>query len=63
MYATPRKQDLLVATEYSYADSIIQLATVLKSIRVHLAGRKSAVTPLYYGRFRIFNAQRASLLA
>ena len=35
----------------------------LKSIRVHLAGRKSAVTPLYYGRFRIFNAQRASLLA
>ena len=27
----------------------------LKSIRVHLAGRKSAVTPLYYGRFRIFN--------
>ena len=35
----------------------------LKSTRVHLAGRKSAVTPLYYGRFRIFNAQRASLLA
>ena len=32
---------------------------VTKSVRVHLAFRKSAVTPLYYGQNRIFKAQRA----
>ena len=33
----------------------------LKSVRVHFAGSKSAVTPLYYGQFRKFKAQRAAL--
>ena len=31
----------------------------LKSVRVHLALRKFAVTPLHYGQNRIFKAQRA----
>ena len=30
----------------------------LKSVRVHLAIEQSAVTPLYYGRYRKFKAQR-----
>ena len=40
MYATPRKQDLLVATEYSSADSIIQLQCI-KSTEVQNPRRNS----------------------
>ena len=38
MYATPRKQDLLVATEYSYADSIIQLQCIMKALKCKTLG-------------------------